>query len=123
MKTAESIERQESKKEDEKRAKTTCSSPQNGSPVSEEARRKRIDQIKPFQFQPGISGNLRGHPRVDLAAELARAVFDKTSGDKGRIFNPDQARFPQPEPQILPRLMTIAKSSSAEQYHEYHYSH
>jgi hypothetical protein len=70
MKTAATIERQEERKKDR-------ISPQNSDPVSEEARRKRIDQIKPYQFQPGVSGNPGGRPKTDLAAEIARAVFEQ----------------------------------------------
>jgi hypothetical protein len=70
MKTAATIERQEERKKDR-------ISPQNSDPVSEEARRKRIDQIKPYRFQPGVSGNPGGRPKTDLAAEIARAVFEQ----------------------------------------------
>jgi len=54
---------------------TTCG------PTCEEARRKRIDQIKPFQFRPGMTGNPTGKngwsERNDLAAEIARAIFEQ----------------------------------------------
>ena len=38
----------------------------------------RIDayRIKPFQWKPGQSGNPGGKPKVDLAAEIARAIFE-----------------------------------------------
>jgi hypothetical protein len=78
MKTAESIERQESRKQDEKE---WCFRPQNSVPVSVEARaetrRRQNAAIKPYQFQPGISGNPGGRPKVDVASELARAVIEE----------------------------------------------
>jgi hypothetical protein len=46
MKTAESIERQESRKEDEKRVKTPHFSSQNSGPVS--GRRGRVENLKPW---------------------------------------------------------------------------
>jgi len=74
VKTAESIERQESRKED---AKSSVFRAHNSAPVSTKRdRQKDIERLKPFRFQPGQSGNPGGRPKVDLAAEVARALFE-----------------------------------------------
>jgi len=33
--------------------------------------------LKPYWFQPGVSGNPGGRPKVDVASELARAVIEE----------------------------------------------
>jgi len=38
--------------------------------------RDGTERLKPFRFQPGKSGNPGGRPKVDLAAEVARALFE-----------------------------------------------
>jgi hypothetical protein len=75
-KTAESIERQESRKVDEKRSKSHRSSPENSQPVSQ-GRRNPAAHLAPYRFQPGVSGNPGGRPKVDVASELARAVIEE----------------------------------------------
>ena len=70
MKTAQTIERQESRKKDEK---TPRLSSQFSEPVSE-ARRRSLANLKPFP--KGVSGNPGGVPKYDVAAELARAVIE-----------------------------------------------
>jgi hypothetical protein len=80
MKTAESIERQESRKEDAKVAKTPHFQPENTSPVtSKRGPGKHGDarQMKAWQWQPGVSGNPGGRPKHDLASEIARALFEQ----------------------------------------------
>ena len=73
VKTAESIERQESRKEDGK-GSVFCA--HNNTPVSTKLSRNGTERLKPFRFQPGKSGNPGGRPKVDLAAEVARALFE-----------------------------------------------
>jgi hypothetical protein len=76
MKTAESIERQESRKEDEKSSDFNAN---NNVPVSvdrAETRRRQNAAIRPYCFQPGQSGNPGGRPKHDLASEIARALFE-----------------------------------------------
>lgn len=73
MKTAESIERQESRKEDEK-SSDFCA--HNNTSVSTKQSRNGTERLKPLRFQPGKLGNPGGRPKVDLAAEVARALFE-----------------------------------------------
>ena len=87
MKTAESIERQESRKTDEKErlesqkvdeneGKTLT---QSSLPVSSKrgpGRHGDARQLKPYWFKPGQSGNPGGRPKVDVASEIARALFE-----------------------------------------------
>jgi hypothetical protein len=80
VKTAQTIERQESRKEDEKMAKTPRFPSENSSPVNSKRGPGRYGdarQLKPYWFQPGVSGNPGGRPKVDLAAEIARALFEQ----------------------------------------------
>lgn len=75
MKTAESIERQESRKEENK---SSVFRAHNSAPVSAKRdRQKDAERLKPFRFQPGQSGNPGGRPKVDLAAEIAKALFEQ----------------------------------------------
>jgi hypothetical protein len=74
VKTAESIERQESRKKD---AKSSVFCAHNNTPISTKQPRNGTERLKPFRFQPGQSGNPGGRPKVDLAAEIAKALFDQ----------------------------------------------
>jgi hypothetical protein len=76
-KTAESIERQESRKRDEKTADSSRFLSENSSPVSQKRGRGDGMRLKPYWFQPGQSGNPGGRPKVDLASEIARALFEQ----------------------------------------------
>lgn len=35
-----------------------------------------LSLLKPFQWKPGQTGNAGGRPRVDLASEIAKAIFE-----------------------------------------------
>ena len=75
MKTATTIEAQEERKKAEN---STHSVAQNSKPVSERERARRnasTERLRPFQFQPGISGNPGGRPTHDVASEIAQALF------------------------------------------------
>ena len=71
MKTSATIGRQESKKEDAKRGNSIA---ENTAPVSE-GRRRSLANLKP-PWAKGVSGNPGGRPKVDLASEIARALFE-----------------------------------------------
>src|SRR6516225_5007527 len=77
MRTARSIEEQEARKTEEKskaEGKTGRGFlTQSSDPVSE-GRRRRLANLKPFP--KGMSGNPGGKPKVDLAAQIARAIFE-----------------------------------------------
>lgn len=75
MKTARSIEEQEARKAEENSTAEGKTDrvflTQNSSSVS--GRRGRVENLKPWP--KGVSGNPGGKPKVDLAAEIARAIF------------------------------------------------
>jgi hypothetical protein len=78
MKTAATIEAQEERKKAEKGANSSRSSTTCSGPGSEKPRRGRIENLKPWK--PGQTGNPAGkngwQERRDLAAEIARAIFE-----------------------------------------------
>jgi hypothetical protein len=39
--------------------------------------RGSVKNLAPYQFKPGQSGNPGGRPKRDLAAEIARAIFER----------------------------------------------
>ena len=45
----------------------------NSTPVSTKKARTGTERLRPYRFQPGISGK----PKIDLAAELARSIFEE----------------------------------------------
>ena len=45
----------------------------NSTPVSTKKPRNGTERLRPYRFQPGISGK----PTIDLAAELARSIFEE----------------------------------------------
>jgi hypothetical protein len=74
MKTAESIERQESRKEDEKKANSLRFSCENTAPVTRYVVTvSGSNRIGGSRVNPGNPG---GRPKVDLASEIARALFE-----------------------------------------------
>jgi hypothetical protein len=84
MKTADSIEQQEERKNARDNAVKTDRKggncvPDNRKSVSDELREARIANIAPYRFQPGKSGNPGGRPKHDLAADIARAVFEQNA--------------------------------------------
>jgi hypothetical protein len=80
LKTARSIEEQTERKKDEKNTRSDGDShSQNSVPVSvdrAESRRRQNAALKPYHFKPGQSGNPGGRPKVDVASEIARALFE-----------------------------------------------
>jgi hypothetical protein len=79
MRTARSIEEQEARKVDAKEVNLPRFHSQNSAPVGvearESARRRQLAGLKPWP--KGVSGNPGGRPKTDLAAEIARAVFEQ----------------------------------------------
>jgi len=75
-KTADFIEEQKAAKQARRKGKRT---PENR-PLSGEKEKLRNGADpsigKATQFKPGQSGNPGGRPKVDVAAEIARAVFE-----------------------------------------------
>lgn len=49
-------------------------------------RLKRIEQVKPFRFKPGQSGNPGGKPKIDLSAEIARQIFQQNPNAIGKAL-------------------------------------
>ena len=67
------MEAQEKRKKAEK---TSVSCADNSAPVrAKRDRRKEAERIKLYQFKPGI-GQSGGRPKHDLAADIARAIFE-----------------------------------------------
>ena len=72
MKTADSIEQQEARKQARDNGN---SSPASTPPASKKSGRGDANRIAPWRWKPGQSGNPTG-ARHDLAREVARAVFE-----------------------------------------------
>ena len=51
-------------------------SPANTQPVRQKSRRRDASRISAWRWKPGQSGNPSGRPRHDLAAEIAKAIFE-----------------------------------------------
>lgn len=88
METAQSIEEQEERKQAEKTGRVAT---QNNGPVS--GKRGRVENLKPWP--KGVSGNPGGRPKVDLAAEIARLIFEQ---DGPAIFAAFQKMLPKGSP-------------------------
>ena len=66
----------EAQEERKKAEKTSVSCADNSAPVrAKRDRRKEAERIKLYQFKPGI-GKSGGRPKHDLAADIARAIFE-----------------------------------------------
>jgi len=82
MKTADSIEQQEERKAARNNGNGQHSLRENTQPVTQKRRRGDASytaRIAPFKWRPGQSGNPGGRPKHDLAAEIARAIFENNA--------------------------------------------
>jgi hypothetical protein len=84
MKTSDSIEQQEERKNargetDKTERKGGNRSAHNSDSVRSHSKAARIARLAPFRWQPGKSANPGGRPKRDLAAEIARAVFEQNA--------------------------------------------
>lgn len=83
MKTAGTIGRQEAKKDAEKSSHSKGQLHTQNSSLSGSGRRGQkggvpgAPQLRPYHFRAGESGNPGGRPKHDLAAEIARAIFEQ----------------------------------------------
>ncbi len=73
MKTSDSIEAQEERKTTRDNGDF---SPANTQPVRQKSRQRDASRIAAWRWKPGQSGNPSGRPRHDLAAEIAKAIFE-----------------------------------------------
>lgn len=71
-KTADSIEAQEERKQ----ARDNGSHASTQASVRQKLPKYDASRIKAWQYKPGQSGNPGGKPKIDLAAEIARACFE-----------------------------------------------
>jgi hypothetical protein len=79
MKTADSIEQQEERKSARDNGESLREMTQ---PVKQKQKRGDASytaRIAPWKWQPGKSANPGGRPKHDLAAEIARAVFERNA--------------------------------------------
>jgi hypothetical protein len=58
-----------------------CARDAHNSTLSANGRKRRggvpgAPQLRPYCYKPGQSGNPGGRPKVDLAAQIARAIFE-----------------------------------------------
>ena len=83
MKTADSIaEQSERKAARDNGSQPLDSLPDNTQPVTQKRRRGDASytaRIAPWKWQPGHCPNPGGRPKHDLAAEIARAVFENNA--------------------------------------------
>jgi hypothetical protein len=75
VKTAQTIEQQTERKKAEKGQTSRVSTP----PVKPKLKQRDASRIAAWRWQPGKSANPGGRPKVDLSAEIARAVFEQDS--------------------------------------------
>lgn len=79
MKTSSSIEQQEERKAARDNGSHPDSSRANTLPARKKSGRGDVSRIAAWKWQPGQSGNPSGRPKHDLAAEIARAVFENNA--------------------------------------------
>jgi hypothetical protein len=83
MKTADSIEQQEEKKSarDNSVGVPQKAQPSLANTLSTKRKKGRGDfsRIAAWAWKPGQSGNPSGRPKHDLAAEIARAIFEQNA--------------------------------------------
>ena len=61
-------------------------------------RERQLAALKPWQFQPGKSGNPGGKPKRDIASEISRAIFEENTAlvyeaQAARILSGDPYAF------------------------------
>jgi hypothetical protein len=76
MKTAQSIEEQEERKSARDNGSSGETSRANTLPARKKSDRGDASRIAPWFWKPGQSGNPSGRPKHDIAAEIAKAVFE-----------------------------------------------
>jgi hypothetical protein len=79
MKTSDLIEQQEARKEARNGGGNAHSLRDNTPPVTPKHRRGDASRIAAWFWKPGQSGNSSGRPKHDLAAEIARAIFEQNA--------------------------------------------
>jgi hypothetical protein len=76
VKTSQSIEEQEQRKLARENGDGRDFSPANTPPVRQKLKQRDASRISAWRWKPGQSGNPSGRPRHDLAAEIAKAIFE-----------------------------------------------
>jgi hypothetical protein len=78
MRTADSIEQQEERKA-ARDYRDDNSSRENTPPVRPKLKQRDASRIAAWRWKPGQCPNPGGRPKHDLAAEIARAVFERNA--------------------------------------------
>jgi hypothetical protein len=79
MKTADSIEQQEERRAARENGDGEQASRENTPPVRPKLKQRDASRIAAWRWQPGKSANPGGRPKHDLAAEIARAIFENNA--------------------------------------------
>ena len=76
MRTAQSIEEQEERKQARDNGDEAQISPELTQPMTQKKRRGDASRIAAWRWQPGKSANPGGVPKHDVAKEIAKAIFE-----------------------------------------------
>jgi hypothetical protein len=79
MKTSDSIEQQEERKNARSNAESAQTSRENTPPVRPKLKQRDASRIASWRWQPGHCPNPGGRPKHDLSAEIARACFEQNA--------------------------------------------
>jgi hypothetical protein len=79
MKTSDSIGQQEERKANKNGSDNAQPSRENTPSVRPKLKQRDASRIAAWRWQPGKSANPGGRPKRDLAAEIARAVFEQNA--------------------------------------------